>query len=206
MYVIMDTALPEHRKVRKLEKLLQLDNSTVIGALMKGWGWALTSAENGVLASEDTWILEDVAGWAGEPGRYIDALADVHLLDPCMVGYAFHDWANHGGRVIEERNRNRERMRANRAKSKEPKCGKRSTNVQQTCDANQSSNEVAMNEPAQEAALQERAASAPEEVDVDPDGWLAPHEIEKLPESSREIYKRVMEANRTASTAGESHE
>lgn len=161
MYSIIDTAFPDHRKVRWLERLLSEQKATVVGRLVMLWGWALSNAEDGFVAEQDAWLLEDAAGWAGDTGVLIDALVKVRFLEPSTTGYILHDWSNHGGRVIKARDNARERMRANRAKAKK---GKHSENVRRTFATNVGTNEIGTNQPAQEAACIEEAASVQEEA------------------------------------------
>jgi len=57
--------------------------------------WVAENRPNGNLqglAGED---IEIAAGWKGEPGAFVSALADVRFLDGSDGSYTVHDWAEH---------------------------------------------------------------------------------------------------------------
>ncbi|WAH38586.1 hypothetical protein [Alicyclobacillus dauci] len=125
-------SLRDHRKILELAARLDMSEAHVSGHCIFLWLWAIDNAPDGILPASNR-IIERAAGWEGESGVLVDALVSVGLLE---VGddqqLHIHDWDDYTGRLIEQRNKNAERMREARARKRN---NTQTNNVQQTFDA-----------------------------------------------------------------------
>lgn len=108
-------SLRDHRKVLAVAERLGLAEAHVAGHLVYLWLWAIDNAPGGILpASERT--IEKAAGWTGEPGALVAAMLAAELLHQSDAGLAIHDWDEYAGRLMAQRESNRERQRRFRAR------------------------------------------------------------------------------------------
>lgn len=117
----VDQALPSHRKVWHLERLLKIPSAQIVGHLVCMWLWALDSAEEGSVATENAWALEQAAGWTGEEGVFAAALTVAGFLEENGATLRFHDWEDHAGKTLESRREAAQRKRKQRAREREEK-------------------------------------------------------------------------------------
>lgn len=117
--------LRNHPKVAKAARLLGVSMPQVIGHLHMLWWWAMDYAPSGNLSD---FVAEDIAigaGWEGDPEVFLDALLESGMgsksgfLERTPEGLAIHDWDDHGGRDVEVRRANQERMRRSRRDTKD---------------------------------------------------------------------------------------
>lgn len=91
----------------------------MVGHLHFLWWWAVDYAEDGDLSQYDAFDVADAAGWDGDPDTFIDALVvcgpgeDSGFLD---ADKHLHDWSDYAGKLISQREANRERQRRFRKK------------------------------------------------------------------------------------------
>ena len=116
--------LPDHPKVLRAAKALRLDADALLGKLIRLWTWALNHREDGVLSDLDAAILHRIMNFSGRADKLLSALLEARLLDALPEGgYAIHDWDEHTGRLMEQRDRKRaqarERQRRRRASLKQ---------------------------------------------------------------------------------------
>ncbi|HEU5346540.1 MAG TPA: hypothetical protein VFU60_19475 [Ktedonobacterales bacterium] len=113
-FIQVEQSVVTHRKTLRLARLLNLDRYAVVGRLVALWSWCLDNALDGRLGHDiDPDILADVMAWStemGKPGELVDALIAVGWLDvdPADGCLHIHDWHDHMGRFIEERQEKRE--------------------------------------------------------------------------------------------------
>lgn len=121
-YIESHQTLRDHPKLKRLARMLGLKRAHAVGHLHCLWWWALDYAQDGDVthfADED---LADAAEWDGDPAAFCRA------LEGCGVGggagflerteddrLLLHDWWDYAGRLIDQRQKNAERMRQKRA-------------------------------------------------------------------------------------------
>ena len=117
--------LLHHPKVYRLASALGLSKYDVIGRLFAFWSWALDYADSGDITSFGAGFIADAMGWSGDPQALIDALANcgdeahagfIEKLDGKII---IHDWDDYMGRLLEMREKNKERQAKHRRKKKE---------------------------------------------------------------------------------------
>lgn len=116
-WIRLDVHMPEHRKSRRLAKLL--DDRSAWRYVVTLWVWAAKHAEDGVLPAEDVDIIAEECGWTGEPSEFIDALVSAGWIDRDGELLVVHDWDEFQGTLVERRRRDRQRKRLERKRRRE---------------------------------------------------------------------------------------
>jgi hypothetical protein len=136
LYTPSHAELGQHPKTRRLARLLGVSIPTAIGHLHLLWHFALKYAPDGDLTSFDDVDLAEGAMWEGGAQVFSAALHDAGFIDASAEGEPWairlHDWDDYGGKYIERRERNAERMREKRATGHYPMNTPRATHVQRT--------------------------------------------------------------------------
>lgn len=102
-------SLRAHPKTRRLARRLGVSIPEAIGILHCLWWWSLDYAEDGNL---DQFDADDIAAgceWSGDSEYLVGSLIESGFLDAGPV--RVHDWGTYVGRLIEQREGNRQRAR-----------------------------------------------------------------------------------------------
>lgn len=100
---LQDTFL-DHPKIRKLAKKAEIGILLARGCVVSIWGWCLRHYQDGIIPKEDTEDMETSIGWEGDPGRLVDSMIAVGLIDDHGNGeLEVHNWVKHGGTYWEKR-------------------------------------------------------------------------------------------------------
>lgn len=127
MWIPSNQELGRHPKTRRAAKQLEVSQPAIIGHLHYLWWWALDFAQVGDLSEFDSAEIAEAAMWDGDPAMFIQALLDVGFLDRdsnVSETLRLHDWADYGGKMVEEKHRNAQRQqeyRDRKAAQKEAK-------------------------------------------------------------------------------------
>lgn len=112
MKLMVDPSAPDHPKIWRLAKLLNLDRVTAWGHLSMLWCTTMRLAEGGALTGWEPEAVARAADWRGKPETFMVALKEAGLLDgQGDGGLTLHDWQDHQGDLIKRRARDRERKR-----------------------------------------------------------------------------------------------
>jgi len=113
LHVPVYVSMPGHRKTVRLVALLRADANAVIGALVRLWCWAMTSAdETGMIPNATAEELAVAACWPGRAEDWEAALVLAGYVERHDLGYVIHDWPETGGKVLREQRLERERWLA----------------------------------------------------------------------------------------------
>lgn len=123
-------ALPTHRKTRRLARALDIGIPAAVGHLCIFWLWCLDNAAEGDLTALLPEDIGDGALWAGDAVAFVDAMVHAGFIERDGERLHLHDWQEFGGRLIQERKANAERMQNRRAAEKP--FTERAGNVSQT--------------------------------------------------------------------------
>ena len=121
MWIESHQSLRNHPKVKKAARLAGVNEFEMIGRLHCRWWWALDYAPDGDLTNYSATDIESAVDWAGTEGEFYTALLDCGfnghggLIDVTGNSRMIHDWHEYGGRLLEKREANKERMREARA-------------------------------------------------------------------------------------------
>ena len=122
------TALPRHRKTRRLKRLLDCKTVEAIGYLHMLWYYGADFTPGGFLADSTIEDVADACEWPGEPEPFITALTTAGWLDVCDGGYQIHDWGDYC-RLYRARQKAAERQRAKRERDRYPQDGNSAVTV-----------------------------------------------------------------------------
>lgn len=88
--------LLRHRKVAFAAHDLGIDPIMMVGHLTVFWHAVLEQQEDGDLSDWPDALIEQAAGWKGEPGKFLDVLRHREWLDGSLV----HDWLDYTGKYL----------------------------------------------------------------------------------------------------------
>jgi hypothetical protein len=111
-------SLPTHPKTKRMCRLLKITPVVAIGHLHFLWWWAMNHAQDGLL---DRYTPDDVADaclWEGDAGTFFNALVESKFIDRTSTGHEIHDWFVYAGKLIAIREKDAERKRISRGKTK----------------------------------------------------------------------------------------
>lgn len=100
-----------HPKLVRLSVRLSIKKQDALWHLLSLWLWALDYADNGDLKAFGAAEIAEAAEWRGEPEGFLSALQESRWMDEMSL----HDWMDYAGRLVEQREANRKRMRDKRA-------------------------------------------------------------------------------------------
>lgn len=123
LWIESHLSLRLHPKRRKLSRALNASTAETIGLLHCLWWWAFEHAgDDGDISRWAPEDIADAAEYQGDPKALVTALTDAGFLD--LDPLRIHDWPDYIGRLFDNREKARERMRKYR---------ERSRNVRVTC-------------------------------------------------------------------------
>ena len=119
-------ALGRHPKVARLAARVRACRPQVIGHLHYLWWWALDFAPSGDLSAFSSEEIAAGSEWNGDADLWLAALKECRWIDDdsCL-----HDWDEYAGRLIKERERDKERKRVQRMSAGCPPDGGRTAGV-----------------------------------------------------------------------------
>lgn len=116
MKVMIDPALPDHRKVRALARELKVPPMQALGHLVSLWCRVMKECPTGEIGAWDAHDIADAAKWEGDPKAFVAALRakPSRFLDRSEV----HDWIEEQGDKVAEREAARKRKAKQRAEAR----------------------------------------------------------------------------------------
>lgn len=121
MWIESHQSIRNHPKVKKAARLSGINEYEMIGRLHCMWWWAIDYAPDGDVTKYSKEDIESAVDWTGTPGDFYDSLLNcgfnghcglIEVIDDAIV---IHDWHEYGGRLLEKREANAQRMREKRA-------------------------------------------------------------------------------------------
>lgn len=110
-----------HPKTKKLARLLGVSVPTAVGHLHGLWYWALDFAQDGDLTKYDPEEIADAVLWEGGASDLMEALIAAEYIDQDGDNISLHDWHDYAGRLIEQRELQREANRERQRRYREKK-------------------------------------------------------------------------------------
>lgn len=116
-------SLVNHRKTLAAAHDLNIPTVYLIGHLVTLWLWCIDNAPDGDLTNISSQDIALIAQWGGDPDLFLNAITGNETTRPRFLEriqgrLQIHDWYDYTGKLIEQREANKERMRAARAKHK----------------------------------------------------------------------------------------
>lgn len=119
-------SLGRHPKLFRLSSQLRIHKAQAVGHLQYLWWWALDFAPTGNLSAFTPAEISAGAEWPGEPGPFQQALKDCQWIDKNGM---IHDWFDYAGKLIESREKDRDRKRVQRTSAGHPGDGGQTADV-----------------------------------------------------------------------------
>jgi uncharacterized membrane-anchored protein len=112
--------LGQHPKTKRLARALQISLPAAVGHLQFLWWWALDYAQDGDLSKYTNEDIADAICWDGDADHLADALVKSGFADRSDDDgtLSIHDWYEYAGRLIEQRQANRDRAQRARQSRK----------------------------------------------------------------------------------------
>lgn len=108
--------LKDHRKLLAAADELEIEPAHMLGLLISFWLWALDNTPSGSLEGISNRMIARAAQWNGSPDAFVEAMAKAGLLDEETTGnMAIHDWYEYTGKLIDQREAEKNRSRRRRA-------------------------------------------------------------------------------------------
>ena len=125
--------LKDHRKLLAAADELEIEPAHMLGLLISFWLWALDNAPSGSLQGISTRMIARAAQWSGSPDDFVQAMAHAGLLDEEQDGsLTLHDWYEYTGKLIDQREAEKNRSRRRRAAAAASQSDDRRTTAGQT--------------------------------------------------------------------------
>ena len=118
MWIESHQSLATHRKLLQLRTLLKICDAQAIGHLHLLWWWCLDNAPQGELGSMCSEIIAEAAHWRGDDANaFVSAMIKSGFIDKEGTRLSIHDWKDFTYKLIEAREKAKERMRLLRERS-----------------------------------------------------------------------------------------
>lgn len=128
--------LKDHRKLLAAADELEIEPAHMLGLLISFWLWALDNTPSGSLEGISDRMIARAAQWNGEPGKFVEAMAHAGLLDVESDGnMQLHDWYEYTGKLIDQREAEKNRSRRRRAAAAADAANDRRTTTGQSADS-----------------------------------------------------------------------
>lgn len=124
-------SLGSHIKLKRLARELNIHRAQAIGHLHLLWWWSLDNAPSGNLSALSTVELAEVSEWPGNVDKYAAALKACGWIDS---NGCIHDWWEYAGKLVSQRNKDKERKRKEREAEKNALSGGCPPDVHRTGD------------------------------------------------------------------------
>lgn len=136
-YIESHQEIARHPKTVRLMRRLNVSKNEAIGIIHQLWWWAMDFAPDGDLTRFDAEEIAIAVDYDGDPAALMDALISSGWIDknPETSGVSVHDWEHYGGKFLQRKLANAERMRNARAGNVQPIEPAHANDVQCTCDA-----------------------------------------------------------------------
>ncbi|KLU64042.1 replication initiation and membrane attachment [Desulfosporosinus acididurans] len=103
--------LGRHPKTKKLARLLGISTVTAVGHLHFLWWWALDYVQDGLLSKYDEFDIAEACMWEGDEKLFVNALIKARFIDETENGLVIHDWFDYAGRIVTQREINKDKTR-----------------------------------------------------------------------------------------------
>lgn len=101
----------------RLKNILKIKAAHAAGHLIFLWLWAIDNAPDGDLSGLSAGDIAEISGWSGKKAEvFMDALIEAGFLDPDMK---IHDWYEYAGKLIDQRQIQREQSRIRQQRHRE---------------------------------------------------------------------------------------
>lgn len=135
-WIQVHQTIKDHRKTYYASDALDIQPAHMLGLLVSFWLWALDNAPAGDLQGISNRTIARAAGWPeADADRFVDSLETAGFLDTAEDGnLTIHDWLDYAGKLIDQRESEKQRSRRRRAAARDDASAGRPTNDRRTTD------------------------------------------------------------------------
>lgn len=136
MWIKVHDNLIKHPKIKKLSRLLELSEKTIIGYMIALWLWCQKYAPDGDLSDYDIDDIECAVEWDGDYGSYFNGLVSCRLIDKKDDVYHIHNWWEYAGNLLiaKKKREQRKRRKQKLQKIEKQKSSKKQKNPKKSID------------------------------------------------------------------------
>lgn len=116
MKVMIDPALPDHRKIRALARSLKIHPMQALGHVVALWCRVMKESPTGVIRGWSNDDIADACKWTGDAARLVSALrlTSIRFIERAEI----HDWIEEQGDKVAEREAARKRKAEERERKR----------------------------------------------------------------------------------------
>lgn len=116
MKVMIDPALPDHRKIRALARSLKIHPMQALGHVIALWCRVMKESPLGVIRGWSNDDISDACKWTGDAARLVSALRlkSIRFIERTEI----HDWIEEQGDKVAEREASRKRKAEERERKR----------------------------------------------------------------------------------------
>ena len=114
-WIKVHQTLKDHRKVLQAADELEIETAHMLGLIVSFWLWALDNAPAGSLAGISHRMIARAAQWERSPEPFVSALISAGLLKDTPDGLEINDWYEYAGKLIDQREAEKNRSKRRRA-------------------------------------------------------------------------------------------
>ena len=125
-WIQVHQTIKDHRKTYDASDALEVEPAHMLGLLVSFWLWALDNAPTGSLQGISNRTIARAAGWPeNNADKLVEALEAAGWLDSTPEGdLQIHDWYDYAGKLIDQREAEKQRSRRRRAASSQATDGR----------------------------------------------------------------------------------
>ncbi|MBD5469239.1 MAG: hypothetical protein HDR21_14010 [Lachnospiraceae bacterium] len=119
-WIQVHQTIKDHRKTYDASDALEIQPAHMLGLLVNFWLWALDNAPAGDLQGISNRTIARAAGWPeADADRFVESLEIAGWIDSTEDGnLVIHDWLDYAGKLIDQREAEKQRSRKRRAAAK----------------------------------------------------------------------------------------
>jgi len=142
--------------------LLDIEPVHLTGHLAWFWSWALDNAPDGDISDISPRNIARASSWSGDAQLYFDALVEAGFIDVTDDDIYIHGWDEYGGKLVDQRTKEKERSRKRRASDGRPRTDTEATDGRpadnrQTTDGQPLADKIRLDKSTQEEIRQEES-------------------------------------------------
>ena len=134
-WIKIHQTLKDHRKLLAAADDLEIKPAHMLGLLVSFWLWALDNAPSGSLSGITNRMIARAAQWDEDPDAFVAAITAAGLLKSTPDGLEIHDWYEYTGKLIDQREAEKNRSRRRRAAAAAAAENDRKTTAGQPADS-----------------------------------------------------------------------
>lgn len=115
-WIEVHDTLREHRKTYALASILKIEQFAAVGLVVSLWTWAINNAQDGDLSAFPETAIANACMWRKNAKTLIEALQECGFVTRDMQ---IHDWDVYAGKLIEQREIQREQSRVRQQKRRQ---------------------------------------------------------------------------------------